>query len=206
MDVPIIPEGKVSGFSLKKSQKANFKASEKVKIYPPYFFNDVHVGDYTIIQRDCQLNNTTIGKFSSIGPGFSSGMGIHPTNGISSNAMFYSTSKLNGFSLAKETKILENKIVIIGNDVYSGLNVTVLDGVTIGDGAMIGAGAVVTKDVPPYAIAVGVPAKVIKYRFSEKQIAELLKIQWWNFDDDKLQEVEKYFFDIDLFIEKYKSD
>lgn len=204
LNSPIIPIGKTTGYSLVKSQKAKFKASGKVKIYPPYFFNDVQVGDYTIIQRDCHINNAVIGKFSSIGPGFSCGMGIHPTDGISSNAMFYSTSKLNGFSLTKKTKIIENKKVIIGNDVYIGLNVTVLDGASIGDGAMIGAGAVVTKDIPPYAIAVGVPAKVVKCRFNEKQITELLKIEWWNFDIDKLHEVEKSFFDIDKFIENHK--
>lgn len=206
MNKPIIPDGKVSGYSILKSQKANFKASEKVKYEAPFFFSDVEVGDYTILKNNVVINNTVIGKFSSIGAGFMCGMGIHPTNGISTNAMFYSTSGINGYSLVTETKIVENKQVVIGNDVYIGINVTILDGVTIGDGAMIGAGAVVTKDIAPYAIAVGVPAKVVKYRFEQNQIEKLLKIKWWNFADEKLQEVEKYFFDIDLFIERSSAN
>jgi acetyltransferase-like isoleucine patch superfamily enzyme len=70
--------------------------------------------------------------------------------------------------------------VTIGNDVWIGQHVTILSGVTIGDGAVIGAHSVVGKSIPPYAIAVGNPARVIRYRFDEKTIEMLLKIQWWN--------------------------
>ena len=78
-----------------------------------------------------------------------------------------------------------------------------MDGIKIGDGAIIGAGAVVSKDIPDYAIAVGCPIKIIKYRFNDDQIAALKRIQWWNFSEDKLQDIEKMFFDIDGFIKKY---
>jgi len=74
----------------------------------------------------------------------------------------------------------EFKKVTIGNDVWIGTRALIMDGVTVGDGAVIGAGAVVTKDVPPYAIVGGVPAKIIKYRFSEKKISQMLELQWWN--------------------------
>ena len=117
--------------------------------------------------------------------------------------MFYSTKQQNGVAFANEDKIEERKLITIGNDVFIGANVTVLDGVTIGDGAIIGAGAVVSKDIPDYAIAVGNPIKIIKYRFNEDQISALKRIQWWNFEEDKLQDVEKMFFDIDEFIKKY---
>ena len=117
--------------------------------------------------------------------------------------MFYSTRKQNGFSLTDKDKIEERKIITIGNDVFIGANVTILDGVTIGDGAIIGAGAVVSKDIPDYAIAVGCPIKIIKYRFTEDRIEALKRIQWWNFTEDKLQDVEKLFFDVDEFIKKY---
>lgn len=75
----------------------------------------------------------------------------------------------------------------IGNDVWLGFRAVVLSGVTIGDGAIIGAGSVVTKDVPPYSIAAGNPAKIIRYRFPKDQIENLLKIQWWNWEIEKIK-------------------
>jgi acetyltransferase-like isoleucine patch superfamily enzyme len=95
--------------------------------------------------------------------------------------------------------------IVYGNDVFIGANVTILDGVTIGDGAVIGAGAVVSKDIPPYAIAVGCPIRILKYRFEPEQIDKLLKIKWWEFDEDKLKDVERMFFDVDMFMDKYYS-
>jgi acetyltransferase-like isoleucine patch superfamily enzyme len=77
--------------------------------------------------------------------------------------------------------------IIIGNDVWIGYHATILSGVTIGDGAVVGAGAVVTKDIPPYGIAVGNPARLIRKRFDEETIGRLLKIAWWNWDDSKIQ-------------------
>jgi serine acetyltransferase len=74
--------------------------------------------------------------------------------------------------------------------------------VTIGDGAIIGAGAIISKNILPYAIAVGNPIKTIRYRFNDEQVSSLLKIKWWDFDEQKLQEVEKYFFDVDEFIKQ----
>lgn len=100
---------------------------------------------------------------------------------------------------------------IIGNDVGILYNAMVLSGVKVGDGAIIGAGAVVTKDVPPYAIVAGNPARIIKYRFSEEQIKALLKIRWWDWSIKELIEFKEYFSgDVDTFIskafEKMKKD
>ena len=85
----------------------------------------------------------------------------------------------------------------IGNNVWIGDSVIILPGVQIGDGAVIGAGSIVTKNIPPFAVAVGNPAKVIKFRFSQKIIKKLLKISWWNWPNDKIL-LNKSFFNTDL--------
>ena len=200
LDVPIILKGRVTGYSLVKSQKANVSASEITQIIAPFYLKDVMLGDYSYIAKNSNINNTEIGKFCSIGPNFCCGLGIHPMNGVSTSPMFYSTAKQNGFSLTIENKIEEQKKIRIGHDVFIGANVTVLDGVSIGNGAVIGAGAVVVKDIPDYVIAVGVPAKVIKYRFEPEVIKKLQKMEWWNFDDEKLKKIERDFFDVEKFV------
>ncbi|QHL89493.1 hypothetical protein GU926_17095 [Nibribacter ruber] len=83
--------------------------------------------------------------------------------------------------------------IVIGNDVWIGAHSIVLSGVTIGNGAIIGANSVVTKDLPPYSIAVGTPAKVIKYRFEPEIIEKLQQIQWWNWDKDKFNKNRQLF-------------
>ncbi len=173
---------------------------EHTKVYPITKLRNAIIGNYTYIADDCILNNTIVGKFCSIGPHLVSGWGIHPMNGISTHPMFYSPRKQNGMTLSKVDKIQENKIVTIGNDVFIGMNVSILDGITIGHGAAIGAGAVVSKDIPPYAIAVGCPIKVIGYRFDEETRAKLLEKKWWDYDKADLSEIEKNFFDIDEFL------
>ena len=85
---------------------------------------------------------------------------------------------------------------------YIGANVTVLDGVNIGDGAIIGAGAVVTKDIPPYAIAVGVPAEIKRFRFDEDTCNRLVERQWWNGNTEELARVADSFWDVKSFLNK----
>ncbi len=186
------------------SGQHNAQISAKAKLYPPYSVSDTSIGDYTYVAVNSAISLSQIGKFCSIGPNFFCGYGIHPLNGISTSPMFYSTLKQNGFSLTEKDKIQERKKIVIGNDVFIGANVTILDGVTIADGAVIGAGAVVVNDIPPYAVAGGVPAKIIKYRFSDDIINRLLQLKWWNWDEEKLKRIEADFFDIDLFLNKIK--
>ena len=200
LNTPEIPEDKTTGFSLVESQIAKVVCTPKSKIYYPCKLIDITIGDYTYIASNANIHNTIIGKFCSIGPNFCCGLGIHPTTGISTSPMFYSTLKQNGFSLTEANKVVESKRVMIENDVFIGANVTILDGVRIGNGAIIGAGAVVTKDIPPYAIAVGVPAKVVKYRFEKDKIEKLLQIRWWDWEQSKLQSIENDFFDLEKFI------
>lgn len=197
---PIIPGKKTTGFSLVKSEKANTVLEENTRVYAPFFLHDVTLGEYSYIAKNSNIANTEIGRFCSIGPNFCCGMGIHPIDGISTSPMFYSSAKQNGMTLSKVDKVQESKRTKIGNDVFIGANVTVLDGATIADGAVIGAGAVVVKDIPPYAVAVGVPAKVVKYRFTSEQIDILMKRKWWNDPIAEMPKVEHSFFDINRFL------
>lgn len=188
---PIIPKDKTTGWSLVRSERSDSKLGKYAYAVSPYYLHNVQLGDYSYFAKNAQVANTTIGKFCSIGPNFCCGLGIHPTSGVSTHPMFY------------KGVVDEYKSVTIGNDVFIGANVTVLDGVTIGDGAIIGAGAVVSKDIPPYAIAVGCPIEIKNYRLTEKQIAAMLRIQWWNWDEERLKDIRVMFNDIDKFIEKY---
>lgn len=187
------------------ANKKECAIDDRTRIYGNHNLYKVKVDFGTAIGKNANISYTTIGKFCSIGPNFLCGWGIHPIDGISINPAFYSTVKQNGFTYSKVDKINEREPIQIGNDVFIGANVTVLDGVTIGDGAVIGAGAVVSKNIPPYAVAVGCPIRIIKYRFSPEIIEELLAVQWWNKDEDVLKKVENHFYNIDLFLEEVRE-
>lgn len=178
--------------------------SSKALLYGPYNISNSTINDYTYVALNSIINNTTIGKFCSIGPNLICGFGVHPTNGISTSPMFYSIYKQNGISLSKTNKIDETPPITIGNDVFIGANVTILNGVTIGDGAVIGAGSVVSKNIPPYAIAVGAPIKIIRFRFEKEIIESLLSMEWWNKDINHLERIEEYFFDVQKYINECK--
>lgn len=185
-------------------QVLNSVLEEPLKIYSPCRIVDSKVGKYSYISEGAKISYTDIGRFCSIGPGLLCGWGIHPSDGISTSPMFYSTQKQNGFSLSPIDKIKERKKISIGNDVFVGANVTILDGITIGNGAIIGAGCIVSKDVPSYSIVVGVPMRILSFRFTHEMINEMLKIQWWNWPEQDLSNIEKSFFQVEEFIEKYK--
>jgi len=178
----------------------NCRISKGVVVNKKSSFSNVGIGFGTYVSFNACVINTEIGKFCSIGPNVLCGVGIHPINGISTSPSFYSTAKQNGFTFSSEDKIEETKTIYIGNDVFVGANVTILDGVRIGDGAVIGAGAVVSKNVPPYAVAVGCPIKVIKFRFAPEQIEKLLILKWWDRDHGVWQKVERQFYDVDTFL------
>ena len=188
-------------FSLLQKQRDFIDDKRHIILYAPYSISETEIGDYTYISNNSHISKAVIGKFCSIGPNLLCGWGIHPTNGISTSPMFYSTLKQNGISLVEENKVEERKGIQIGNDVFIGANVTILDGVSIGDGAVIGAGAVVSKDIPDYAIAVGCPIRILRYRFDDGKIEALKKIRWWDFNNEDLSQVESYFFDIEQFID-----
>lgn len=147
----------------------------------------VEIGDYTFLNEFTQVDSNckSIGKYCSISHGVKIGMGPHPTDFVSTSPIFYETYR----GYVKEQLYDEYKdkgYTVVGNDVLIGANAVILAGVNVGDGAVIGAGTVVIKDVPPYAIVAGNPAKIIKYRFDKETIEELLEIKWWDRDFNSL--------------------
>lgn len=152
------------------------------------------IGRGSYIGNRCHLSNVKIGRFCSIGNEVSVICGEHPTTEcISTHPAFYSKYNFSGLSfvndnLFDEFKYTEsNYLISIGNDVWIGSHVSILQGITIGNGAIIATGAVVVKDVSPYEIVGGVPAKTIKKRFSDEYIDLLETVKWWNWSQDKIK-------------------
>ena len=140
------------------------------------------IGDYVYVGDRTIIGNTTIGKFCSIGSDVRIGLGMHPTDFISTFPAFFSTRKQCQITFADRDYYEENGRNEIGNDVWIGANAIILGNIKIGDGVIVGAGAVVTKDVDPYSVIGGVPAKLIKKRFPDEEINQLLKLRWWDSD------------------------
>lgn len=164
------------------------KLDPTVCVYRGVKIKGADVGAYTYIGNNTDVENAIIGKFCSIADHCRIGMASHSLDYLSTSPIF--TERVNG---SKESWIEEDvctgvsKSVIVGNDVWIGSHVLIVGGVKIGDGAVIGAGAVVVKDIPPYSVVAGVPARVIRYRFSEDVVAKLQEIKWWDMSEGELR-------------------
>jgi len=163
------------------------KINRQVKIF------DSKIDSYSYVGSHSEILCTDIGKFCSIATNCSIGLATHSIKNISTSPIFTAKNNGTGCTWAKIDVFQESHRVTIGHDVWIGKNVIIMGGLNIGDGAIIGAGSIVTKDVPPFAIAVGLPAKIIKYRFDESIIEKLTELKWWNMSEDILKD------NIDLF-------
>lgn len=172
------------------SKKCEFEKSSEIRSFAVLF--NSRVGKYSRINSNCKLVLTSVGNFTAIGKDSILGFGRHPLNYISTNSIFYKKNRMrNDWITPNDFKT--NLPINVGNDVWIGREAKVMDGVTIGDGAVVATGSIVTKDVPPYAIVGGVPAKVIKYRFDELTIKKLLKLKWWDFTDEEITKYKDFF-------------
>lgn len=151
----------------------------------------------------------SVGRYCSFAPGITAGDSNHGSDWLSTHPfqygagmVFQAWTKKKDFPF-KKLRLKKTAWSTVGNDVWVGANAMIMPGVHIGDGAIVGGGAVVTKDVPPYAVVAGVPAKIIKYRFDEETIAKLLELQWWRFDADSLLGID--FEDVNKAIEQIKE-
>ncbi len=168
-----------------------------------------HCWGIPYIVNGSPYDTVTIGNYCSFGRNCV----IVPNNGHLPDVKQYERFRVSTFPIAatyggwkKQYSLpMKHNFVVIGNEVWVGVNTIILPGVKIDSGAIIGAGSVVTHDIPAYAIAAGVPAKIRRYRYNEEQRAKLLEIAWWNWPDKKVAANRDYFYkDIDVFINKFK--
>ncbi len=176
-------------FSIYSYVDNNSELGDYVKLGGKTTIVESTVGDYTYF-TDAKVAKSTIGKFCSIGKNvIIGGLGRHPVDMISTHPSFYSTRRQCGETFVDKNYFEEYKKTHVGNDVWIGVNSILLDGVRVGNGVIVAAGAVVTKDVPPYAIVGGVPARIIRYRFKPEEISMLEEICWWNLPANELKNI-----------------
>lgn len=184
--------------------------SSRLLVEPPVRFlgpfvirSDTRIGAFTEFGREVEVQAASIGRYCEIGPGSLIGATGHPTTWLSVSAFQYKQSTWGWHPSANDTQVIDpeaggrqtfrsvgDDLATIGNDVWLGANVVVLRGVTIGDGCIVAANAVVTKDIEPYSIAGGIPAKVIRPRVSDSVREELLALRWWRHSPNQLSGIQ----------------
>ena len=182
---------KIINKSVRKGKHCNIANSK----FEPYSFignfsnlQSCKIGAYTSIGRFANIFSCELGKFCSVSWNVTIGAPSHPISHISTHAFPY----VKMFNITSKDERIRNK-TIIGNDVWIGAGAIIMPSIEIGNGAVIGAGAIITKDVPPYAIVVGNPGKILRYRFGKEIIHSLEELKWWNWNEKKLVNNLKHF-------------
>ena len=189
----IIPDSCVIG---KDVELLDSELGEECRIAHHASIRSSRVGRLTSIGRYSKLTHSHVGSFCAISWDVTINALTHPDNHLAMSAFPY-VPYVGQFV---ETRTQHYKLVKIANDVWIGAHAVVMPGIEIGNGAVIGAGAVVTKNVPDYAIVAGVPAKVLRFRFSEQMISRLLMAKWWDLDKSIIKA------NIDLFQHEFTEE
>lgn len=150
---------------------------------------DSQMGRHSYAAYDCLIVNCSIGSFCSIAPNVTIGAAEHPMEWASTSPAFEGVRNSSPRKRFAHFPIPQSKRTVIGSDVWIGQDCIIKAGVEVGHGAVIGAGAVVTKDVEPYAVVGGCPAKIIKYRFDNSVKDALLSSEWWNLSDEQVSAI-----------------
>ena len=192
-----------------KLQIGSFNISSKVKVGKYVRIRkgcelgaDVEIGDYSYISGPrSYVEAAQIGKYCSIARQVVIGVSDHNYKWVSTHPFLVESA----YNIIRKDICQQQKLrPIIGNDVWIGINCIIARGVKVGDGAVIAAGSIVTKDVAPYSIVGGIPARHIKYRFEEHICQYLIDIKWWDWDEKKIIENIDMFYNIERFITKEK--
>jgi len=190
------------GCSIMSTDILDVYIGDNVAIHGGVHLEHAIIGNFSYVSNYSRLINVSLGSFCSIGPQVQIGLASHPSRVfVSTYPAFYSHDNVGCLQSFREDKIYDDSVLKtgIGNDVWIGSNVIIPGGIQIGTGAIVAAGSVVVRDVPPYAVVGGNPAKIIRYRFSDEQIRLLLESEWWGWSIEKINQNVDAFSDIEKF-------
>ena len=177
----------------------NVSINRKSKVCSGSELTNVSIGNYSYVGNNCFVVNTKIGNFCSIADRCLIGGATHPIYRVSTSPVFHNGKNVLNKNFA-DFESIKTPETIIGNDVWIGMGCIIKAGIKIGNGSILGMGSVLTKDIPPYEIWGGNPARKIKDRFDKDKVELLMKTEWWNLNDNDISKLANKFDDIEKFL------